>query len=162
MAGLTKVFAKLNGQSTDRLMQPRLGAAPPPTTNNNSSNNKQLHLQAVFINYDREASLEKRAKRFGPGRRSQVNDSNLCGNMRRHQVGGLVDVVATAAAPVRCCCMQLIEGRHHHDHHHRHRHCDHDLGSRQASVQRRKQVLAINALRLPSKRIKLAAKASPY
>lgn len=59
--------------------------------------------------------------------------------------------------------MQLIEGRHRHrhrhrhDHHHhdRHRHCDHDLGSRQ-----RKQVLAINALRLPSKRIKLAAKAS--
>lgn len=34
------------------------------------------------------------------------------------------------------------------------------LGQGKRVLQRRKQVLAINALRLPSKRIKLAAKAS--
>lgn len=102
-----KVFAKLNGQSTDRLMQ-RLGAAlPPPTTTATTSS---CSYPAVFINYDREARRQlrgsgfigKTCKRFGPGRRSQVNDSNLS-HKRRHQprlsqLGRLVDVVATAVA----------------------------------------------------------------
>lgn len=49
-----KVFAKLNGQSTDRLMQ-RLGAATTTTTTSCS-------YQAVFINYDREARRQLRQR----------------------------------------------------------------------------------------------------
>lgn len=124
-----KVFAKLNAR--------REGTGCSPAN--------QLHLQAVFINYDREArrqlvgggevraaaaSLEKRAKRFGPGRLSQVNDSNLspaharC--MRRHQL-----LLTLLLLPAGLCCMQLIEERHHQQQQpHRDDHHD-DLGSRQ-------------------------------
>lgn len=57
----SKVFAKLNGQSTDRLMQ-RLGAAlPPPTTTATTSS---CSYQAVFINYDREARRQLRGSGF--------------------------------------------------------------------------------------------------